>query len=144
MMAAIANGGTLYQPHLVMRISGTPHEEEQVFTSSERGQVPISEANLQVIRDGLDRVTSGEGGTARYAFEGAAFTSAGKTGTAETPQEKPHAWFAGYAPVEAPQIVVAVVVENSGEGSVFAAPICRQVMEAFFFGPPPPEPAEEE
>jgi len=144
MMAAIANGGTLYQPHLVMRISGTPHEEEQVFTSSERGQVPISEANLQVIRDGLDRVTSGEGGTARYAFEGAAFTSAGKTGTAETPEEKPHAWFAGYAPVEAPQIVVAVVVENSGEGSVFAAPICRQVMEAFFFGPPPPEPAEEE
>lgn len=144
MMAAIANGGTLYQPHLVMRISGTPHEEEQVFTSSERGQVPISEANLQVIRDGLDRVTSGEGGTARYAFEGAAFTSAGKTGTAETAEEKPHAWFAGYAPVEAPQIVVAVVVENSGEGSVFAAPICRQVMEAFFFGPPPPEPAEEE
>ena len=144
MMAAIANGGTLYQPHLVMRISGTPREEEQVFTSSERGQVPISEANLHVIRDGLARVTSGEGGTARYAFEGAAFTSAGKTGTAETPEEKPHAWFAGYAPVEAPQIVVAVVVENSGEGSVFAAPICRQVMEAFFFGPLPPEPAEGE
>jgi cell division protein FtsI/penicillin-binding protein 2 len=88
-------------------------------------------------------VTSGEGGTAVRAFEGAAFTSAGKTGTAETPAEKPHAWFAGYAPVEAPQIVVAVVVENSGEGSVFAAPICRQVMEAFFFGPPAPEPTAE-
>jgi len=34
-------------------------------------------------------------------------------------------------------------VENSGEGSVFAAPICRQVMEAFFYGPPPPETTEE-
>jgi penicillin-binding protein 2 len=141
MMAAIANGGILYRPHLVMRISGTPQEEEQVFTASERGRVPISEANLQVVRDGLAGVTSAEGGTAVRAFEGAAFTSAGKTGTAETPAEKPHAWFAGYAPVEAPQIVVAVVVENSGEGSVFAAPICRQVMEAFFFGPPAPEPA---
>jgi penicillin-binding protein 2 len=78
------------------------------------------------------------------AFEGATFTSAGKTGTAETPEEKPHAWFAGYAPYEDPQIAVAVVVENSGEGSVFAAPICRQVMEAFFYGPPPPESPEEE
>ena len=141
MMAAIANGGILYRPHLVMRISGTPQEEEQVFTASERGRLPISEANLQVVRDGLAGVTSAQGGTAVRAFEGAAFTSAGKTGTAETPSEKPHAWFAGYAPVEAPQIVVAVVVENSGEGSVFAAPICRQVMEAFLFGPPAPETA---
>jgi penicillin-binding protein 2 len=144
MMAAVANGGTLYRPHLVMRISGTPQEEEVIFGGSERGQLPISEANLQVIRDGLDGVTSDPGGTAYRAFEGAAFTSAGKTGTAETPDEQPHAWFAGYAPVENPQIAVAVVVENSGEGSTFAAPICRQVMEAFFFGPPPAEAPEEE
>jgi penicillin-binding protein 2 len=142
MMAAIANGGILYRPHLVMRISGTPLEEEVDFSPSERGRVPISETNLQVIRDGLNGVTSDPGGTALAAFEGAAFSSAGKTGTAETPDEKPHAWFAGYAPVEAPQIAVAVVVENSGEGSVFAAPICRQVMEAFFYGPPAPEPSE--
>jgi penicillin-binding protein 2 len=143
MVAAIANGGILYRPRLVMRISGTPQEEEQVFTASERARLPISAANLQVIRDGLDGVTSAEGGTAVSAFEGATFTSAGKTGTAETPGEKPHAWFAGYAPVEDPQIAVAVVVENSGEGSVYAAPICRQVMEAFFYGPPPPEPTAE-
>jgi penicillin-binding protein 2 len=144
MMAAIANGGILYQPHLVMRISGTPQEEEQIFVSTERGRVPVSEANMQVIRAGLEGVTNDTGGTAYHAFEGAAFTSAGKTGTAETPDEKPHAWFAGYAPVEAPQIAVAVVVENSGEGSVFAAPLCRQVMEAYLFGPPTPEPAEGE
>jgi penicillin-binding protein 2 len=143
MMAAVANGGILYRPHVVMRISGTPQQEEQVIAPSERGRLPISEANLQVIRDGLAGVTSAEGGTAVRAFEGATFTAAGKTGTAETPQEKPHAWFAGYAPVEAPQIAVAVVVENSGEGSVYAAPICRQVMEAFFYGPPAPEPTAE-
>jgi penicillin-binding protein 2 len=142
MMAAVANGGTLYRPHVVLRISGTPHEDEVNFTPSERGRVAISEANLQVIRDGLNGVTSDPGGTALRAFDGAAFSSAGKTGTAETPDEKPHAWFAGYAPVEDPQIALAVVVENSGEGSVFAAPICRQVMEAFFFGPPVPEPSE--
>jgi penicillin-binding protein 2 len=144
MMAAIANGGTLYQPHLVMRISGTPQEDEQIFTATERGRIDLSSATLQAIRDGLDGVTSSDGGTAYRAFEGATFTSAGKTGTAETPEEKPHAWFAGYAPVEAPQIAVAVVVENSGEGSVFAAPICRQVMDAFFYGPPPTETPEGE
>jgi penicillin-binding protein 2 len=144
MMAAVANGDTLYRPHLVMRISGTPQEQEVIFTASERGRLPISEAKLQVIRAGLDGVTSDPGGTAYRAFEGATFTSAGKTGTAETPEELPHAWFAGYAPVEAPQIAVAVVVENSGEGSVFAAPICRQVMEAFFYGPPPSEIPEAE
>jgi penicillin-binding protein 2 len=144
MMAAVANGGTLYRPHLVMRISGTPQEEEVVFAPLERGRLPISDANLQVIRSGLDGVTSDVGGTAYQAFEGATFTSAGKTGTAETPDELPHAWFAGYAPVEAPQIAVAVVVENSGEGSVYAAPICRQVMEAFFYGPPPAETPEAE
>jgi penicillin-binding protein 2 len=144
MMAAIANGGILYQPHLVMRISGTPQEGEQIFTATEQGRVDLSASTLQVIRGGLDGVTSSEGGTAYRAFEGATFTSAGKTGTAETPEEKPHAWFAGYAPVEAPQIAVAVVVENSGEGSVFAAPICRQVMEAFFYGPPPKETLEGE
>ena len=144
MMAAVGNGGILYQPHLVMRITGTPQEEEQVFTSSERGRLPISEANLQVLRDGLEGVTSSPSGTAWYAFEGAVFSSAGKTGTAETPDEKPHAWFAGYAPAEDPQIAVAVIVENSGEGSVYAAPLCRQVMEAFLFGPPPPESTEGE
>lgn len=144
MMAAIANGGTLYQPHLVMRISGTPQAEEQVFTPSERGHLPISEASLQLIREGLDGVTSDPGGTAYHAFDGVSFSSAGKTGTAETPGEKPHAWFAGYAPVEAPQIAVAVVVENSGEGSVWAAPICRQMMEAFLLGPPPSEPTQSE
>jgi cell division protein FtsI/penicillin-binding protein 2 len=62
----------------------------------------------------------------------------------ETPDEKAATSFAGYAPIDNPQIAVAVVVENSGEGSTFAAPICWQVMKAFFFGPPPAESPEEE
>jgi penicillin-binding protein 2 len=142
MMAAIANGGILYQPHLVTRISAVPGEQERVFKPTERGRLPLSETPLQVLRDGLQGVTMNPEGTAHYAFEDAPFTSAGKTGTAETPEEKPHAWFAGYAPAEAPQIAVAVVVENSGEGSVFAAPICRKVMEAYLFGPPAEQPEE--
>jgi cell division protein FtsI/penicillin-binding protein 2 len=57
---------------------------------------------------------------------------AGKTGTSESGQEKPHAWFAGYAPAEEPQVAVAVVLEYAGEGSKEAAPLFRQVVETFF------------
>ena len=71
-------------------------------------------------------------GTARDAFEGAVFTAAGKTGTAETGREEPHSWFAGYAPAEAPQVTVAVLLEHAGEGSKEAAPVFRQVVEAYF------------
>jgi cell division protein FtsI/penicillin-binding protein 2 len=57
---------------------------------------------------------------------------AGKTGTAESGQEKPHAWFAGYVPAQQPEIAIAVVVEHTGEGSEFAAPLFRKVVEAYY------------
>ena len=54
---------------------------------------------------------------------------AGKTGTAENrPGEAPHGWFIGFAPAEAPTVVVAVIVENTPEGGVTAAPLGAQVM----------------
>jgi peptidoglycan glycosyltransferase len=55
---------------------------------------------------------------------------AGKTGTAEVADGEPHAWFAGFAPADDPQIVVAVLVENAGTGGSVAAPIARQVIAA--------------
>jgi peptidoglycan glycosyltransferase len=56
---------------------------------------------------------------------------AGKTGTAENrPGEAPHGWFVGYAPAAAPTVVVAVIVENTPEGGVSAAPLGGQVMRA--------------
>jgi penicillin-binding protein 2 len=57
---------------------------------------------------------------------------AGKTGTAESGQQDPHAWFAGYAPAQEPEIAIAVIVEHSGEGSTYAAPLFRKVLEAYF------------
>jgi len=55
---------------------------------------------------------------------------AGKTGTAEVADGEPHAWFAGFAPAQDPQVVVAVLVENAGAGGSVAAPIARQVISA--------------
>ena len=64
-------------------------------------------------------VTEGTGTHAAVA----GYRIAGKTGTAETSTEKPDAWFAAYAPYDAPQIVVIVLVENVGQGSAVAAPV---------------------
>ena len=131
MLAAVGNGGTLYRPQLVRRIV-EPIGPEQVNQPEVLARLPVSPEHLAVIRKGLEDVVSGVRGTAREAFEGMAFTAAGKTGTAETGQEEPHAWFAGYAPADAPQVAVAVLLEHAGEGSKKAAPLFRQVVEAYF------------
>ena len=69
---------------------------------------------------------------------------AGKTGTAQAPGEDslPHSWFAAYAPADAPEIAVVVMVENAGQGAEVAAPMVRQVVEAFYGLPLTPLPPE--
>jgi penicillin-binding protein 2 len=131
LLGAIGNGGTLYRPQLVYRIV-EPVGPEQVSQPEALARLPISPERLAVIRSALEGVVSGPRGTAREAFLGAAFTAAGKTGTSETSQEEPHAWFAGYAPAETPQVAIAVVLEHAGEGSKQAAPVFRQMAEAYF------------
>ncbi|MGB6450624.1 MAG: penicillin-binding transpeptidase domain-containing protein, partial [Steroidobacteraceae bacterium] len=89
-------------------------------------------------------------GTAATAFKGAAYTAAGKTGTAQVftvaqnakynakllPERlRDHAWFIAFAPAEAPRIAIAVLVENAGFGASAAAPVARQVMDAYLLGP---------
>ena len=72
-------------------------------------------------------------GTGRYyLIDG--IEVAGKTGTAENPHGKDHAVFIGYAPLENPQIAVAVVVENAGFGATWAAPIASLMIEQYLTG----------
>lgn len=129
LIAAVANGGTLYTPRLVRRIV-SPTGGEQIFEPQVIRQLPVSPGNLEVIRQAL--VAVAQRGTARNTLAGFTVSTAGKTGTAEAPPGATHAWFLGYAPAENPQIAVAVVVEHGGQGNLVAAPIFRQVLEAFF------------
>lgn len=131
MLAAIGNGGRLIIPRLVDRIVDV-EGNEQVFPPEDAGTLPLSSQNLDLIRGSLEAVVSGARGTARAAFEGIEYTVAGKTGTSESGQEEPHAWFAGYAPADEPRVAIAVILEHAGEGSKEAAPLFRQVVEAFF------------
>jgi penicillin-binding protein 2 len=142
MLAAVANGGTLYQPQLVRRIDAAGDEPEIRPAPKPVGKLPITAEHLQVIQKALLGVTSGARGTALQAFKGFPVKVAGKTGTAENQAEDPHAWFAGYAPADKPpQIAIAVLIEQAGEGSEAAAPVFRRVAEAFFgIQPPPPTP----
>lgn len=129
-MAMVANGGVLYRPTLVAQIAGAGGEE--TLAPEMLAQVSLAPEVFAAIHAALVEVTSAPTGTALRAFAGFPLVVAGKTGTAENPGSAPHAWFAAYAPAEAPRLVVVVMLENGGEGSTQAAPLAREVFAAYF------------
>jgi penicillin-binding protein 2 len=134
MIAAVASGGTLYRPYIVERIGLGPQGPEQVTEPEVVGSLPLGADHLAALQAGLLGVTTKSIGTATYRFAGLSISVAGKTGTAEAGgvDSEPHSWFVAYAPAEDPEIALAVVVENAGEGSTVAAPLGRQVIEAYY------------
>jgi penicillin-binding protein 2 len=131
MMAAIANGGTLYKPQLVRQIALISEEPSWISEPEVIGTLPISPESLAVMQQSLWDVSRAPGGTAQHILRGA--NMAGKTGTAQAPGDTafPHAWFVGYAPADNPEIAIAVVVENGGQGADVAAPIFRRIAEEY-------------
>jgi penicillin-binding protein 2 len=118
--------------------------------------VPVDDGYLAVMREGMRRsITEGVNVAARDACSG--LSIAGKTGTAEfgpiiiTEDDKQtrqsHAWFAGFAPYEDPQIAVVVLLEGSGDlddgSATLAVPAVTQIMQAYFQVAPPADPPTE-
>ncbi len=136
--AAIGNGGTLYRPQLVSYVAAPGEEPVYKFQPEVIGQLPLTPEQLDVIREGLRGVITNRNGTAHKRFLGLQIPVYGKTGTAEDPvYGRPHAWFAGYTQAgrdDKPDIAIAVVLQNRGEGSDWAAPIFRRIVEAYFYG----------
>jgi len=138
-VAALGNGGTLYRPQMIERVENVAGEATFEFTPVVNGELPISDNTLLAIREGMLKVTSNNRGTAYNTFVNRTISVWGKTGTAQNPGEDPHAWFIGYTDEQdenRPDIAVAVLVENIGDGSEFSAPIFRRLMEVYFYGQP--------
>ncbi|MCK6579861.1 MAG: hypothetical protein L6Q98_17350 [Anaerolineae bacterium] len=133
--SAIANGGALPRPSLVREVGliGEPltRVNTPVMTPTD-----LKPEVIETIRSGLCAVTL-PGGTADFVFRDSQLQGlgvCGKTGTAQTggPDTPSDAWFASFAPRENPQVVVVVMVQTAGQGSEIAAPIARQLLEAYF------------
>ncbi len=129
--AHIANGGYWVQPHIVRAVE---HEDGEIdlSTPSKVRIEWIRDRDLEPIRRGMRRaVLEGSG---RFYANPSNVPTAGKTGTAQNPRGRDHGWFVGYAPYDDPKIVVAVIIENGGFGSVSAAPIASLLMEQYITG----------
>lgn len=130
--AALANGGTLFQPQVGLRTVKGGKTVQTVEPKKIR-DISLNPANLATIKAGLEAVTTY--GTAAKVFSGFPLGSVGvasKTGTAQIGNKQPFAWFAAYAPANNPQYVIAVMLEEGGHGGETAAPIARRIMEGIF------------
>ncbi len=136
-IAAVGNGGTLYRPQLIERTEDPNGQSLQVFEPQINGILPVSPENLQAIQTALRLVVNDPRGTAYRRFANFSIPVFAKTGTASNTFD-PHAWFIGYtnAGGSRPDIAIAVIVENVGDGSEFAAPMFRRLVEVYFFGRP--------
>lgn len=138
-VAALGNGGTLLRPQLIERIEDVNGTNTHTFTPEETGTLPVSEENLSAIQAAMRMVINNPRGTAYRTFANMNTTVFGKTGTAQNPGVDAHAWFIGYTNTnsqENPDIAIAVVLEDQGDGSEFAAPIFRRLVEVYFTGGP--------
>jgi penicillin-binding protein 2 len=134
-MAALGNGGTLYRPTLIEQIAPENGETTTVFEPEVIGTLPISPKNLAIVREAMRSVISDGRGTAHIELGTMPYRAYGKTGTAQNPFGDSHAWFAGFSAVgneNRPDIAVAVILENAGEGSEMAAPVFRRVVSLYF------------
>jgi len=124
MTATVANGGTLYKPHLVHGVIDSLLDEEQDFEAEVISSGFIDKNNIETVRLGMKDCT--DYGSC-WDLRGLSISSGGKTGTAQWSNNKnTHAWFTSFAPFDHPQIVVTILVEEGGEGSEVAEPIAGE------------------
>lgn len=136
-VAAVANGGTLYEPQIVRQVVDADGTVVQPFVPRVIRNVPVDKAQLELVREGMRAAVTR--GTARAINLPEQYVqAAGKTGTAEYGEadaqgHKPaHAWFAAFAPVDNPRIAMVVFVEGGSNGALVSVPIANQIMRYYF------------
>lgn len=142
--AAVANGGTLYRPHLVKEILDADDNVVKKIEPEVIRRLEVDPQFLQLVQEGLWAVINWETGTAADAFDVPGIIASGKTGTAEFCDQYPqcldrdgrvrtsHAWFTSYAPSYNPEIATVVFVYGGGEGSEVAVPVTNKMLRHYF------------
>jgi penicillin-binding protein 2 len=154
--ATVANNGVMFRPHIVNYVEEVHTKQRTLVEPKPLRDLKLKPEHITVIKNAMVGVN--REGTSARAFAGAAYTNAGKTGTAQVvglkgekyvesrvaERFRDHALFIAYAPAEKPTIALAVVVENSGFGARAAAPIARQVFDYWLTGQEPSKPAKDD
>lgn len=146
---ALANGGTLWRPRIIKQVESADGRVVKSFAPEKRSSLPIDPRHVETLRSALWGVVNEPGGTG-HALQRRAADVAGKTGTSQvvglpheekmrkltsmTSRYRDHALFVCFAPVDAPEIAVAVIAEHAGHGGSAAAPIARKIVDAYFEG----------
>jgi penicillin-binding protein 2 len=144
MMAAVANGGTLYRPRVVDKIESVDGTVVREYGPEKIRTISLKPATWERLHKGLADVVNGVGGTGGAA-RSKIVEIAGKTGTAQIVEMKgaylkseqlayfnrDHAWFVSYAPAQNPRIALAILVEHGGHGGEAAAPLAKKVIEKY-------------
>ncbi len=143
MYGAVGMNGKVYQPHLLRSVSDYQGNTVFTYEPKQAEEFELSKKTARILRDGLDDVVNDRKGTA-YWYGRLPFPDirmAGKTGTAQVVNYKAgersgdiedHAWFAGFAPVDNPEIAAVALVENGGSGSSAASPLVRALIQKYF------------
>ncbi len=143
--AIIANEGMTIKPHFINKIFDKDGHIIEAFHNDKIKQIPIQKEYFDFIKQAMQNVVMSQNGGSYSISHGLEYTMAGKTGTAQVvamnsnnraakfndKKYKDHSWFIGFAPVENPKIVIAVIVENGGFGIASAAPIARALTDKY-------------
>jgi penicillin-binding protein 2 len=150
--ATLVSGGLRFKPRLVSRIDDAVTQQQRRIASDALAPLALRPEQVAVVREAMGGVP--REGTSRAAFAGAAYASGGKTGTAQAvglkagekysqvkadERKRDHSLYVAFAPIDAPQVALAVIVENAGFGSTSAAPIARRVFDYLLLGQYPSE-----
>ena len=142
--ASLANDGVVHQPHLVKEVLDFGARKITRINPNPERQIPFKADNFEYVKRAMEKVLK-PGGTAHRIGGGLTYTMGGKTGTAQVvqikqggrynaaalrEQHRDHAWFISFAPLEKPEIAIAVILENGGWGA-YAAPLAREMTDFY-------------
>ncbi|WP_326534632.1 penicillin-binding protein 2 [Pseudorhodoferax sp.] len=150
--ATLVSGGLRFKPHLVREIEDVVTHERRRVAAEPLEPLPLKPEHVELIRQAMHGVT--QEGTSTRVFAGAPYKSGGKTGTAQAvgvrqnerynaakleEHQRDHSLYIAMAPLDAPTVALAVIVENAGFGAAAAAPMARRVFDYLLLGQYPSE-----